>query len=180
MSRLSTLCVAAGIAALPIACALAGPAATLNATYDSFLDNTEFTLTNTSDTTETGVTLLTSLGPTFSVSIPDLLAGDSYTYSFGEQNGGFIVDPAGAGVDDGTQYAFSLVLGGLSQNSGWFSTASNLTGGYVDFLGNTCFGYGGCGVAQAGLVAAIPEPSTAGLLGLGLTGLFMARRRRAA
>lgn len=153
---------------------------TLSASYDFFLNDTVFVLTNNSTQTDTSVTLTTNFGPTTSVTIDDIAAGATEYFAFDAPNGGFIIDPASKGLSDSTMYQFSVDVNGIIQTSAWFSPGSNLTGQYVDFLGNTCFGLSGCGVAQSGIVAAVPEPAPMALFTLPLLGLAAARLRRRA
>ena len=181
MQRYAVLAVLAGV--LAAAPALADPQTTLSATYDAFLQNTVFSILNNSASEETSVELLTNFGPTTTVHLDDLDPGELFQYSFNQPNGGFIVDPQNAGLLDTTQYELQFVLNGVTVNSGWFSTINNLTGGYVDFLGNTCYGQPGCNgqnVVESGIVAAVPAPAMPGLLAAGVVGLAMLRRRRAA
>ena len=180
-------------AAFLAALAAAAPArattlATLSATYDTFLEDTVFTITNTSGVSE-AVTLTTSLGPITTKVLPNLGAGLSEQYAFNAVNGGFITDPQSAGVADSTSYALLVGLSNAAPtlSSGAFSPLSNLTGGDVDFLGNQCQGFPGapCGttIALSGLVAsvqtpAVPEPFSITLMLAGLTSLGLVLRRR--
>ncbi len=168
--------------------------AKLSATYDGFLENTVFTITNDSAVSE-AVRLTTSLGPTTQVSLPNLATGASETYSFSQISGGFENDPASAGLPDTTTYTLLVGLNNASPtlSSNVFSPLSNLTGGDVDFLGTNCNGFAGgsgnasgtCGGTDAlsGLVATVPnpqtvpEPQTLALLVSGVAILGMARRR---
>ena len=161
--------------------------ARLSATYDSFLENAVFTITNDSASAET-VMLGTSLGPSTGVTLPGTLAaGASEQYAFGAPNGGFLPDPQGEGVPDTTTYDLVVGFGnGLpTAASPAFSPLSNQTGGDVDFLGNQCQGFAGgaCGttIALSGLVASVaqpvPEPLTLSIFVLGLAGLGLAVRR---
>jgi len=168
--------------------------AQLSATFDSTLQNTVFTVTNDSTVSE-AVRLVTSLGPTTTVNLPNLLADSSETYTFSQISGGFENDPASAGIPDTTTYQLQVGLnnGPITLSSAAFSPISNLTGGDVDFLGNNCNGFAGglgtfggtCGVtdALAGVVASVslpvPEPRSLTVLASGLAalGLTMGRRR---
>ena len=163
--------------------------ARLSATYDSFLENAVFTITNDSASAET-VMLGTSLGPSTGVTLPGTLAaGASEQYAFSAPNGGFLPDPQGEGVPDTTTYDLVVGFGnGLpAVASAAFSPLSNQTGGDVDFLGNQCQGFAGgaCGatIALSGLVASgaepvpVPEPLTVSIFVLGLAGLGLAVRR---
>lgn len=176
-----------------VALLLSAPAradlAKLSATYDGLLENTVFTITNDSTVSE-AVKLLTSLGGT-QVTLPNLGAGTSETYSFNQISGGFINDPVSAGVPDTTTYTLLVGLSNATPtlSSGPFSPLSNLTGQDVDFLGNQCNGIpgGSCGttIALSGVVASVaepvatPEPASTGMLLAGLTGLGLISRRRA-
>jgi hypothetical protein len=176
--RLSALAVAAAF--LP-GLASAEPIATITAAFDPFLQNTFFDITNNTADNETNLLLTTSLGPTTSVSLPDLAAGATYTYYFNQVNGGFLVGAGNNNVPDTTTYQLSLVDVGSTESSNVFSPASNLTGVYVDFLGNTCYGFSnGCPVATTGTVAAVPEPGSGAML-IGMlgsaAGLIGLRRR---
>ena len=168
--------------------------AQLSATFDSTLQNTVFTVTNDSTVSE-AVRLVTSLGPTTTVNLPNLLADSSETYTFSQISGGFENDPASAGIPDTTTYQLQVGLnnGPITLSSAAFSPISNLTGGDVDFLGNNCNGFAGglgtfggtCGVTDAlvGVVASVslpvPEPRSLTVLASGLAalGLTMGRRR---
>ena len=184
---------AAAIALMVPGVASAGIVATVSAGYDPVLQDAYFTITNTSSDAETGLLLTTDFGPTTSRSLCDYLAtgcslaaGQSVTYDFDQPNGGFIVGAGENNLDDGTTYQLTLTIDGMTLSSNVFSTANNSSGGYVDFLGNTCFGFSnGCLVATSGLVAttaapaAVPEPSApaAVALGLGVLAIGAVRRR---
>jgi hypothetical protein len=166
----------AGLALMP-AVASAAVLDTVDATFDPFLQNTELVIDNLTGKTQTGAVLTTSLGPTTSVSLGALAAGLT-TYYFNQVDGGFLVGAGENDVPDSTTY--QLTVAGVS--SGVFSPGTNLTGAYVDFLGNTCFGYSaGCLIATSGIVAeVVPEPTSVGLMGaavLAAGGAFAARRR---
>ncbi len=106
MNRFCSGALLAGAAMLVSAAAFADSDTTLSATYDSFLQNTVFTITNNSTQTDSSITLTTNFGPTFAVTIDDLAAGATDVFAFNQPNGGFEVDPAGAGVPDNTLYQF--------------------------------------------------------------------------
>jgi hypothetical protein len=161
--------------------------ATLTAGYDRILEDPYFIITNTSNSTETGLTLTTSFGPQTTVTLGSLGAGQSEKYEFNGNSGGFLV---GGGYEvhtpESTTYQLSLTLGGQMLQSNIFSTSSNLTGAYVDFLGDVCGVRVRCTVpnngARSGVVAnitaAVPEPTTWAMLIIGFVGIA-ARLRRA-
>jgi len=161
--------VAVGLVAAASICgtaltAQAQTVSTLSATYDGVFKDTVFTITNTSPVTETDVTISTSLPGTFSprsVHVGDLPPRSSVVvYDFDNDNGGLMVDPADALVPDTSTYHYSVHLNGDVLVSESFSPTSNLTGRYVDFLGNTCLGLpAGCAVAASGIVANITFPA---------------------
>jgi hypothetical protein len=164
--------------------------ATVYAGFDPMFQDTFFTITNDSGSTETGLVLTTSLGPITSVNLDDHLgqsldAGQSETYYFDQDNGGFLSGASQNGVPDDTTYQLSLTLSGQTLTSNLFSTAANSTGGYVDFLGTNCNGYA-CNDADdnpialsgtVGQVSAVPEPSNLALMIAGVVGAFVALRR---
>ena len=171
------LAASAFVALLVPGVAGAGPVATVTAGYDPIEQNPYFIIANTSNALETGLTLTTSFGPTTSVSIANLAAGQIETYQFNASNGGYLVGGGENDVDDSTTYKLMLTISGVTLSSDVFSPADNLTGGDVDFLGNQCFGYAPCSVALSGEVAQVPEPQTLAMLSFGLLALGAIRRR---
>ena len=161
--------------------------ATVTATYDTTFGSTSITIDNPSAVTETGITLWTNAAGTPSTELlADLAPGQSETYTFAENQGGFISDPAAALLVDTTAYSVSFVYNGAAVTSLLFSPGSNFSGSYVDFLGNcyagnvSCPGQSGNQIVESGLVAEIPEPASLALLGLGIPMLAAGGRRRAA
>ena len=162
----------------------AGIISTLSATYSSAVNNTSFTITNTSGVTENDVTISTSLaGSALSpnpIDLGNLAAGASLTYSFANIDGGFVVDPFDSGVPDTTTYQYALTIDGETLTSQLFDPPNNLSGADVDFLGNDCQGFaGGCPVALSGIVAdiAVPEPQPLSLFAAVLPVLWLLRNR---
>jgi hypothetical protein len=165
--------------------ASASTVATLDAGYDGQQQNTYFTITNDSGSAE-NVTLQSFFTVPYqqgrnSISLGSLGAGQSVTYYFQEPDGGFQAGGWQVGMPDTATYQFSVTLNGQALSSNVFSPNTNLTGNYVDFFGNTCFGFSdGCAVATSGTVAAItaavPEPSTWAMLIIGFVGVAMRLR----
>ena len=185
------------VAALAATAPAHAAVATLSATYDSFLQDTVFTVTNTGTVSE-AVRLTTSLASPTSETLANLAVGMSETYTFNAQRGGFIDNPASAGIPDTTTYALLIGLNNATPtlSSGAFSPISNLTGSDVDFLGNQCNGFSGpgnnggtCGgagstyllsgtVAAVNAPTAVPEPLSITIMLVGMAGLTLAIRRR--
>jgi hypothetical protein len=194
--------VAAGAVALTMLSGIASAStdATVFAGFDPTLQNTFFTITNDSSSTETALTLTTSLANSLGSTSVNLAAqygfsgglapGQSETYYFNGTSGGFLAGASANNLPDTTTYQLSLTLGGQTFTSNIFSTASNSTGSYVDFLGTNCFGYANACTDSNGnpitlavsgtvgvIAAAVPEPSTWSLLAVGLVGAVVIRRR---
>ena len=156
---------------------------TVEAGYSPIFSTAYFTITNMLAVTENDVTVATDLLDPVTAPAPNaidlgnLAGGASLTYYFAG-SGGFLPSSPTEGVPDSTSYQVSAVIAGVTFATPWFSTVSNATGGYVDFLGNTTGGYGGGGVATSGAVAAAPEPASMAVLAAGLFGVGLARRRR--
>jgi hypothetical protein len=161
---------------------------TVEASYDPFiLGNTTITVQNLSNSPLTGVAV-TSGGA--SESLGSIAANASASYQFGELLGGpFIQDPGEKGVPDTTSYLVSANYLGSAIDSNSFSPVSNLTGGYVDFLGacwNNALGCSADASVQQTLDAVVAEgpapvplPPALGLFASGLLSLAARRVRRA-
>ncbi len=182
--------VAAGAVALAMLPGLASASvvATVDAGFNPTLQNTYFTITNDTGSTETALTLTTSFAPPggngrTTIVLGDLAAGATEKFWFNEVDGGFQTGAGNNGLDDSTSYQLILTLGGQTLKSNNFSPLSNLTGTDVDFLGNQCFGYSDAcpaGVSATGRVAAVsylssavPEPSTWALMIIGFVGVSL-------
>jgi hypothetical protein len=152
---------------------------TVTATYDPLITaNTSFTIDNTSGVAETNIDLVSG---SYNVMVGDLAAGASETYVFNEANGPFTDEPGDKGVPDTTAYQVSFNYLGSAASTADFSPVSNLTGGYVDFLGGCYLFREGCSVdptanypltgevAQA--VAPVPLPPALLLMLSGLAGV---------
>ena len=160
----------------------------VTATYDdSFISNTFITVKNLSSVAETNVNI-TSGG--FTETLGTIAAGASATYEFNENIGPFITDPGDKGQSDATTYQVNATFNGTTVSSALFSPVSNLTGGYVDFLGSCDRVENGCletdptvfppltGVVADG-VAPVPLPPSFFLLLSGVAALGVRGIRRA-
>jgi hypothetical protein len=172
--------VTGGLACAALPAARAGQVATLTAGYDDLFDNTSFTITNTSGFLEQDVTVSTDLiggvDSTNPAALGNLAAGSSVNFMFSDGSGGFELDPGPDGVPDTTGYQFSVTLDGAVFTSAPFSPDANLTGGYVNFLGNPATDYT---APFSAIVAAVPEPASVLPLLSALVGLVGLRRRAA-
>jgi hypothetical protein len=159
---------------------------TVTATYDPFnTGNTTFTVDNLSSSVLTGVDVSSgSVVETMSNIAPD----SSEVFTFNDQLGGpFIQAPGAKGLPDTTTYEVSASYLGNTLNSGNFSSLSNLTGKYVDFLG-ACWNNESCSVDPLGnydltdvvaQASTVPLPPSFALLASGLLGFAgrLIRRR---
>jgi hypothetical protein len=159
----------------------------VTATYEPFQSaNTTFEIDNVSGAALTGVDI--SSGTTH-IAPFNIAAGGSFTYSFDGQLGGpFQQAPGGEGLPDTTEYQVSATVNGQLVSSSLFSSVTNLTGTYIDFLGACFTAQTGCSQDPAqnypttGLVAdgvsAVPLPAALPLLLTGLLGLGRRLARR--
>jgi hypothetical protein len=158
---------------------------TVTATYDPFVTaNTSITVTNSSSVAESNVDLFSGGYNEF---LGTIAAGASATYEFGENAGPFINGSGSTYLADTTSYQVSASYQGTTVTTTAFSPVSNLTGGYVDFLG-ACYTNENCSVNPqvnyplSGVVAQgvtpVPLPPALALFAGGVFGLGALRRRK--
>ncbi len=172
----------------------ADPIYTVTATYDpDFSSNTTFTIDNVSNSTLSGVDILgfSALLGNGSESLGPIAAQSSVTYTFGDNGalsgGPFQISPGNNGVPDTTNYQVTATYQGQTVTTNLFSSVTNATGHYVDFLG-ACYTVQSCSepspqtivydLTGTVAVAAVPLPPALALFASGLVGFAGRIRRR--
>ena len=170
---------------------------TVTATYDpDFSSNTTFTIDNLSNSTLSGVDILgfSPIVGNGSEALGPIAANSSETYTFGDNGalsgGPFQISPGNNGVPDTTNYQVTATYQGQTLATSLFSSVTNATGHYVDFLG-ACYTVQSCsepspqtitydltGTVAAASVAAVPLPPALALFASGLVGFAGRIRRR--
>jgi hypothetical protein len=167
---------------------------TVTATYDpDFSSNTTFTIDNLSNSTLSGVDILgfSPLLGNGSESLGQIAAHSSATYTFGDNGalsgGPFQISPGNNGVPDTTNYQVTASFQGQTLTTSLFSSVTNATGHYVDFLG-ACYTVQSCSepspqtivydLTGTVAVSTVPLPPALALFAGGLVGFAGRIRRR--